>query len=564
MVRSAVSRLGLAIVLVVQFTALIAVCLLIGDNGWDDGAITLAFSRTFARHGLVALTPYSETVEGFSSVSWFLLNAVAALARPSYHSSIFVSQVLSALCITASTALLARTCALLRLDRWVATLTVITFAAWGCSFSEASNGMEMGLLAAAFLIMVNELLLPQPRLFLLAAGVVLAVTTRFEAVLYVGLLALSVAPVPGRRAFWGIVITCLGTVLLLSSWRLAVFSDLLPNTFWAKRWRPYAAFGLVSRLRGALELPSFFIVPVIALVLLRRSGLDLAGVLQTRRRVLLILAFPILGAVLMGGLIGKPWGYYGRMPYFAFPLVLLLFSVVLSSWVTVQRSTFRLGAAAGLFVASIGLSMAGFPSGSLGAAFKGGSFGVTPHTYAESGRVFRRFAAAADLQHPIVLTPDLGGLALSCEDFRLVDLAFLSNRRLARRGHVALAEVLETESPQMIEAHWEWASAGKLYDAPYFRDHYLPALGGGTRFWIRRDVAKAIEGKGRGCSLAAGALDRGDVREALRNHRYAGHDLPADRTAFEGPRVVFSLNQPDPTVGNLCEPGPESRTGRQH
>ena len=121
--------------------------------------------------------------------------------------------------------------------------------------------MEMGLLAAAFLIMVNELLLPQPRLLLLGAGVVLAVTTRFEALLYVGLLALSVASVPGRRAFWGIVVTCLGTVLLLSSWRLAVFSDLLPNTFWAKRWPPYAAFGLVSRLRGAVELPSLFLVP---------------------------------------------------------------------------------------------------------------------------------------------------------------------------------------------------------------------------------------------------------------------------------------------------------------
>ena len=98
--------------------------------------------------------------------------------------------------------------------------------------------------------MVNELLLPQPRLFLLGAGVVLAVTTRFEAVLYVGLLALSVASVPGRRAFWGIVITCLGTVLLLSSWRLAVFSDLLPNTFWAKRWPPYAAFGLREPAAG--------------------------------------------------------------------------------------------------------------------------------------------------------------------------------------------------------------------------------------------------------------------------------------------------------------------------
>ena len=87
-----------------------AFCLLIGDNGWDDGAITLAFSRTYAHHGLIALTPHSETVEGFSSVSWFLLNALVALAKPSYHSSILISQVVSALCICASTVLLGRIC----------------------------------------------------------------------------------------------------------------------------------------------------------------------------------------------------------------------------------------------------------------------------------------------------------------------------------------------------------------------------------------------------------------------------------------------------------------------
>jgi len=365
--------------------------------------------------------------------------------------------------------------------------------------------------------------------------------------------------VPGRRAFWGIVITCLATVLLLSTWRLAVFSDFLPNTFWAKRWPPYAAFGLVSRLRGALELPSLFLVPVIALVILRRSGFDLRDVRQTHRRVLLILAFPILGAVLMGGLIGKPWGYYGRMPYFAFPLALLLLSLVLSSWVNVQPSTFRIGAAAGLYVASIGLSMTGFPFGSLGAAFKGGGFGVTPHTYAESGRVFRRVAAAADLQHPTILTPDLGGLALCCDEFRLVDLALLSNRRLAHRGHLALADVLETESPDIVEAHWDWASAAQLYELPSFRAHYLPAFAGGTKFWMKRDVAQAIEGKGRGCRLAA---DREDLQEALRMHRYASHDLPEDRRAFAHPGVVFALNQADATAGNLCEPGPESRTLR--
>src|SRR5450631_4535773 len=100
------SRRSVALVVLAQFAALIVVCSLIGDNGWDDGAITLAFARTFARHGRVALTPRSEVVEGFSSVSWFLLNSLAALVRPSYRAAIVVSQVLSALSICASTVLL--------------------------------------------------------------------------------------------------------------------------------------------------------------------------------------------------------------------------------------------------------------------------------------------------------------------------------------------------------------------------------------------------------------------------------------------------------------------------
>ena len=105
----------------------------------------------------------------------------------------------------------------------------------------------------------------------------------------------------------------------------------------------------------------------------------------------------------------------------------------------------------------------------------------------------------------------------------------LSNRRLAHEGPGALAAVLETESPDMIEAHWDWAGAGKLYELPTFRAHYVPAFVEGTKLWVQRHVAKAIEGKGRGCRLAA---DREDVREALRSHRYANHDLPADRDAF--------------------------------
>jgi hypothetical protein len=544
-----VSRQGLAIVVSVQFAALIAVCLLVGDNGWDDGAITLAFSRTFARHGLVALTPHSETVEGFSSVAWFLLNALAALGRPSYGASIFVSQVLAAVFICASTVLLARTCALLRLDKLFSTLTVVSFAAWGCSFAEASNGMEMGLLAVAVLVMVNELLAPEPRVLLLGAGVALAVATRFESLLYVGLLALSVASVPGRRAFWSIVIACAGTVLVLSAWRLAAFSDVLPNTFSAKRWPPYATWPpSLRRLRGVVELPSLFLAPLIALVMVWLSGFELGGVLRARSRVLLILAAPVVGAVVIGGLVGKPWGYYGRMPYFAVPLALLLVSVPFSGWVNAAPSRRRIAAVAGLYAVTIGVSMVAFPSWAIGAAFKGGTFGVTPHTYAESGRIVRRVADAAGLQHPAVLTPDVGGLALCCDELRVVDLAMLSNRRLAHAGPAALGDVLEAESPDIVEAHWHWASTGNLYALPYFRAHYVPAFVDGTKFWLRREIAEAIVGKGRGCWLAA---DREEVREALRTHRYATHDLPEDRSAFERSWVVFALDDYCAVLGRV-------------
>src|ERR1700689_1892930 len=118
------SRRSIAGVALAQFIVLVSVCLLIGDNGWDDGAITLAFSRTFARCGRVALTPRSEIVEGFSSVSWFLINSLAALPPLPYRSTIVGSQILSALCICATTVLLARACALLRFDRLFSTSTV--------------------------------------------------------------------------------------------------------------------------------------------------------------------------------------------------------------------------------------------------------------------------------------------------------------------------------------------------------------------------------------------------------------------------------------------------------
>jgi hypothetical protein len=534
------SRLVLASVVLVQLTALTVVCLLVGDNGWDDGAITLAFARTFAQHGRIALTSSSEVVEGFSTVSWFLLNGGVALVRPSYHGAILASQLLSVFSICASTVLLARSCSLLGFDKLFSYLTVLLFAGWGCSFFEASNGMEMGLLAVAFLLMVNELLSPRPRLPWLAAGVVLAVTTRFEALAYVALLASAVLLLRQRRAFWVIFLTTAATVVVLSTWRLVVFADLVPNTYWAKRWPPYAEFDALGRLIGAVELPRFFVVPLVVLALLPRFGFDLAGALRGRRPACLLLAAPVLGAILVGGLVGRHWGYDGRMPYFAFPLVLLLFSLTFSPWVQARRSNLRIAVTVGAGLCSLGASLQSLPTSELAAALDGGSFGVSPRTYAETAQVVRRVAAAAELAHPTVLTPDVGGLALCCDELRVVDLSLLSNRLLARRGYAALPELLAAESPEVIEAHGPWASLGHLYALPYFRAHYLPAFAGATKLWVEREVAQAIASRGRGCLVP---VDHDELRVALAEHRYAGQDTPEDRRAFRAPGLVLTLAQ---------------------
>jgi hypothetical protein len=556
--QTTVVVLLIAVVVLWQCAALMSVCRLIGDNGWDDGAITLAFARTFARHGRVALTPQSEVVEGFSSVSWFLLNTLVALFRPSFQAAIAASQVLAVVSIGASTVLLARTCALLRLGWLFSALTVVVFAAWGCSFSEAANGMEMGLLAAACLLVINELLAPEPRLALLCGGVALAITTRFEAVLYVGLLALSVASVPGRRLFRAIVLSSVGTIALLTVFRLAVFSDVLPNTFWAKRWPPYAAFGFWDRWEGGVEMLRFFKWPFIAAggavaaSVLFGSGL---AALRARRPALLILAAPILGAIVMGVLTGRHWGYPGRMPYFAFPPTLLVLSLLFAASAEAARSRLPAVVAVGLalLLAAGSLRWAvqwskktGYPYLWLTVAHDG-TFSVTPRSFAQSGQVFRRFAAAAELPHATVLTSDVGGLSLCCDEFKIVDLAFLSNRALAHDGPGAIGRVLDTESPDLIEAHWEWAA--KLYDLPGFRDRYTPAFADGTKLWIRRDLAEAIARRGRGCRVP---LQRDDVRRAVQGHHYAHDELPADRTSFERPGVVFALAGAVPDGLDLC------------
>ena len=67
------------LVLVVSAVPCPAIALWVGANAWDDGAITLAYSRTWADFGRYSVTPVSEVAEGYSSTAWMLLNGVVRM-----------------------------------------------------------------------------------------------------------------------------------------------------------------------------------------------------------------------------------------------------------------------------------------------------------------------------------------------------------------------------------------------------------------------------------------------------------------------------------------------------
>src|SRR4029077_2276188 len=80
----------LAIALGLQTLMTFLAAFLVRANTWDDGAITLAYSRTFAATGRIALTAVSEQVEGSSSTEWFLINALISLLRLEFEGAILV------------------------------------------------------------------------------------------------------------------------------------------------------------------------------------------------------------------------------------------------------------------------------------------------------------------------------------------------------------------------------------------------------------------------------------------------------------------------------------------
>ena len=162
-------------------------------SSWDDGAITAAFAQTLAHSGRIALTPTSVTVEGFSSITWFLLLSVPALVT--HHPEIILvwMKALSALFAALSLVVLYAIARRQFAAPSSAVVAVLLFAFSLTVLNEIRDGMEMNLATFLLLLLFHILTRGQERGRVLYASLVgwLLLLTRFEAPLQLGLLAMG-------------------------------------------------------------------------------------------------------------------------------------------------------------------------------------------------------------------------------------------------------------------------------------------------------------------------------------------------------------------------------------
>lgn len=508
----ALSLRPLGAALAVQVVVMAGVVALVGSHGWDDGAITLAFSQSFAETGRIALTAASEQVEGFSSVTWFLINACFSLFHPGFIGAIRASQLAAAAFLALATVFVWLIGRDLRLRPGTLWLVLILFSVLGPSITEVANGMEMTLLAASGLALIYALY-HRDDPALQAIALIVFLSTRFEAMVYVPVM---LAPLLWRRR--------VGTFLRLAALaglvvgvetgaRLLIFGDLMPNTIYAKMQPVYLKSGIGavrSRLYAAAEIP-LVVLPLV----LAASGLGvwawrggtagrrcLAGLLADGA----VLAAPIVAVEAFAVLTGKNWGYVGRMEFLAFPFVLLLFGL---SWD--RFAAFAPRASALLVVASLmtvpvsWYQSAGEPLVNIARVLRGESRGVTeslavissrsrvtPARYRITGEAVDRLRQRLGLDTITFATPDVGGVGLCCRRIRVVDIALLTNRTLAHEGYGALPAVLAGENPDVVRVGGIWAAGSGLYDLPEFNAHFQVVLIDCARFYLRDDHVQSL------------------------------------------------------------------------
>lgn len=466
-------------------------------GSWDDGAILAAYAQTYAESGRIALTPVSPTVEGVSSLTWFLLLTVAHFFSSNPDAILIWMKCASAISLVAALAIFFRVAREQLGGSEKAALACTLMLAFSyTSFLEVKNGMEMNLAMFLTIFLFYALTRFRGGTKCLIFGwciVTLILATRFESPLMLLLLAVGLfmdgdhrEDRPSRRGFLVLAAGTLVSFGILEIWRHHAFGAWMPNTVYAKEWPPYSqwhgpksislwlgeSISAITVLLAVLGIPLLIALVVTANGLLRKH-FAWESVSQVSKAVW-TLSF---GAFAVAWIIGRDWGYVGRMIVPMLPFLIIAVAALCRSALSKKTRFLPL--------------LGGMVAWQVCFWFFVALYGSKPTVSIEDARGYALGAnairGALHKQRLTVMLPDVGGSSLYGEQLRILDSALLSNPELAKRGWSYFSEYFQKTMPDIFETHSIWANYQNAYDSDLLNDYSLVGANG-KRFFVRNDL----------------------------------------------------------------------------
>jgi hypothetical protein len=478
---------------------------LTGPYAWDDGAITVAFGRTFVQSGEFALTLASERVEGSSSLLFALLTGIPfVLSDFRMPTSVYIAQYLSLGSLITLLLAVNRYLKLQIVQRRNRHVLLLLLAVLPMFLAEMLNGMEMIVLATLFTTFCWGYRARSSWLYLVILCLLLC---RFESIFYLGvaLLMSFLLSAETRKFDLRLGLVTLGLFLAVTAVRYLYFGDILPNTIWAKLNPPYSDdAGLFASVKNHFAGAGDFLQVNSALILLGVA----AAMLGSRWKILRDVKFWLVVAYLLFALITGPnLGFKGRMFIGILPVLLFLITdlaaertqypqriiVGFAALALIATSAINAGQTReNLWQVASGVHHQGFASShisaELGARIESNSLYATPERYRQTGEAVDRIREYLGLKTIRFSSPDVGGLALCCalESIEIVDSALLTNATLAHEGYGAFAGQLLSAPADVISIHAMWAEAAQIYQLEFFQLNYDPIIFNNRLLWLHR------------------------------------------------------------------------------
>lgn len=465
----------------------------------DDAGISYAYARNLAEgHGWVAQSGQLP-IEGFSNALWVLLLAATHLVG--LFDPVWAPKILSGLLVLLTFYLLAaswldderrRT---LSAGLALATTAVATpFVVWCVSGLE--NALSTCLVGALVAISLKPS--RQGRWEAREASAVglvcfLLFLTRPDGILYLGVPPLLMGlwnREDVRKATGALAASFFLPWMLWTSFRLAYFGDVFPNTYYAKRGPGWQEVGKLLERLGTWGGGLVFLAAVTALgiggiVLAVRLGRRLQR-LRSLSPALTVLAAYFLTAYVAFEALPTDW-----MPEYRFGTALFLLGPflvleILTAW---RPKLAPVGAAA-LLLVSISYSARHSPD-----------FRRAPTVPFDDVRnlslALDGYADDLGIKRATVLLPDIGG-SLWEDRFEVIDLAGLTDRtigRTLRSDREAFLGYVRERRPDLVWVHGHWRELTRFEDVPWFTEQYVAvppeilerALG---VLWVRQVVGK--------------------------------------------------------------------------